>query len=624
MKKRILCRLLSMSITVFMAAGCSPVQALGAVSDSGSPGMNQSAVWTDEEYIRGELRIELSGMKEWYEAYRNSRTEMSGEMEEETEEITDPASGGEFLSEDIFSDNETDSEIPGETQGETETQSESEAEILQDDMEIFEADFSEESFSGGILTGATLPGFLKKNIRASNMSDFFEPGESDTEVMLVTRISQYFQVTGEELPKAYTVTEALYPGNDGGLERASEVVCRILPERMNENIITVKIPVILREEYRDHAGARNIPVHYRGVTENKEQIEDAVSDATAYLVLCGNGRKELIIQDHSEPVLEIPAAAYDYTVSVNMETETPKPGQTLRYQVNITNTGLKPFPMISLESSLMPDFLTGIWSLGETDVSGQRAILTDLNVGESRQITCLVNVPEDFSESEITNTITAFAQKDTESEEPVVRSGYLRTEVTPLKVDFTVHKTADRTSAAPGDTITYQICIRNTGERTLHSVLSTERFQTENIRAYFLEQEGVLLSSDKTQALISQIPPGEVFSLEAEVILPETLTDSELINQVLVRTRETGDTVVEASSGVQIMELSPSPVVEDSGRESDSAEGKESSIYGQIPPKTSDDSQPFLWAILLGVSFLLFGVSLAAFWKKDKNEKRKH
>ncbi len=74
-----------------------------------------------------------------------------------------------------------------------------------------------------------------------------------------------------------------------------------------------------------------------------------------------------------------------------------------------------------------------------------------------------------------------------------------------IKAAFEVEKTADRTQAYPGDTITYQICIRNTGERTLHSVLSTERFQNAGILAKFVQKEGVTLSNNGTQALIPQI-----------------------------------------------------------------------------------------------------------------------
>lgn len=81
-----------------------------------------------------------------------------------------------------------------------------------------------------------------------------------------------------------------------------------------------------------------------------------------------------------------------------------------------------------------------------------------------------------------------------------------------LKAAFEVEKTADRKETYPGETITYQICIRNTGERTLHSVLSTERFLNANIQAQFVQKEGVTLNSTRTQALIPQIAPGEAFA----------------------------------------------------------------------------------------------------------------
>ena len=86
-----------------------------------------------------------------------------------------------------------------------------------------------------------------------------------------------------------------------------------------------------------------------------------------------------------------------------------------------------------------------------------------------------------------------------------------------LKADLSVKKTADKETAAPGETVTYQICIVNTGEKTLHSVVGTERFQAAGIHAQFLEQEGVTLNSSRTKAMIQQIPPGEAVSLQAVV-----------------------------------------------------------------------------------------------------------
>ena len=65
------------------------------------------------------------------------------------------------------------------------------------------------------------------------------------------------------------------------------------------------------------------------------------------------------------------------------------------------------------------------------------------------------------------------------------------------------------------------LCIRNTGEKTLHSVLSTERFLNANIQAQFMPKEGVTLNSTRTQALISSIAPGEALGLYAVVTIPQ-------------------------------------------------------------------------------------------------------
>lgn len=600
MKNRILCRLLSFGMAALMSAGiaaCCPFEKIyGAEMNPGILRINQNAAWTEEENFRGELTVEISGLKAWLDAYKNSGTEIPEEISGAITATPTPTLAEGFSSEGEAAEvpGKEPIEIPTETPRESMTAGEKDEEYFVPDQETLPSGVSFVKFSDGI----------EMEMGKDNA---FIPAEDDIKLMLVTRISKYFQVDEETFPESNAVREALYPGQDGGLEVLTEVVCPVSTENVTENACVVEIPLILREEYRYCETARILPVHY-----DKPDIHQEAGSETekgTFLAAVRNGTMETIIKDDSDISLETVAAPADYTISVEMETETPRPGQTLKYLVNITNTGRQPLPLISLESSLEPDSVSGVWDSNdnqETDISGKRAIITDLKVGETRQMACEVKLPEELTETEVTNTITASAQKMTESEEPVVRSDSLKTAVTPLIIDFTVNKTADRTTAGPGDTITYQICIRNTGERTLHSVLSTERFQEENIKAYFLEKEGVLLNSDKTQALISRIPPGEVFSLEAEVALPEKLKSSELINQVLVRTRETGDTITEASSGVKILEISASPLPEQPGTKNQGSTSADYEGSGGVSdaPKTSDDSNPLLWAVLLVLTFL--------------------
>ncbi len=77
-----------------------------------------------------------------------------------------------------------------------------------------------------------------------------------------------------------------------------------------------------------------------------------------------------------------------------------------------------------------------------------------------------------------------------------------------------------------GETVTYQICIVNTGENTLHSVVGTERFQAAGIHAQFLGA-GRCNNSSRTKAMIQQIPPGEAVSLQAVVKIPGKSSGSE-------------------------------------------------------------------------------------------------
>ena len=68
-------------------------------------------------------------------------------------------------------------------------------------------------------------------------------------------------------------------------------------------------------------------------------------------------------------------------------------------------------------------------------------------------------------------------------------------------------------------------------------MLTTEKFRTENIPVHFLEKEGVILDSTRTKALVSQLPPGQSVSLQAEIVIPEDIKSSKLINEVEVVTK---------------------------------------------------------------------------------------
>ena len=179
------------------------------------------------------------------------------------------------------------------------------------------------------------------------------------------------------------------------------------------------------------------------------------------------------------------------------------------------------------------------------------------------------------------------------------------------EASFEVTKTADRSVAVPGDKILFQICIRNTGERTLHSVVTTERFQLGNVPVQFLEKEGVVLNKSKTKARIERIEPGKAAGLQAMVTLPENLKEQELLNEVTVTTLETGEQVMTSQAKIQIR-AAEEVETEEAGRMSVDMDNSAVSHTGEsypasTHPKTGDPYQPFLWLAMIPGSVLAAG-----------------
>ena len=187
---------------------------------------------------------------------------------------------------------------------------------------------------------------------------------------------------------------------------------------------------------------------------------------------------------------------------------------------------------------------------------GNTAYIEKLEMSATKTLYLTVHLPEDrITAVSLKLTATAgkiSAENGTEETEEIVKNAELVTQIQALQAAFEVTKTADRSMAVPGDEIRFLICIRNTGERTLHSIVTTERFQLGNVPVKFLEKDGVRLNKSKTKAKIEQIAPGEAFGLEAVVTLPEGLEDQNLVNEVWVTTLETGEQTKIAQSEIQV------------------------------------------------------------------------
>lgn len=147
-------------------------------------------------------------------------------------------------------------------------------------------------------------------------------------------------------------------------------------------------------------------------------------------------------------VISSPAITLTKTVSDT----TAVPGQTVTFDVSLTNASSVP-----LTNVLLADPFLGIVDSFPT-----------LLAGETKVFTLEFIVPAQAPEGTVyTNVVTAVSDQ-TPGEKA-------QATVTVLGVPgIAITKTADATSAPPGDTVNYAIVVTNTGNTTLHNVLVTD------------------------------------------------------------------------------------------------------------------------------------------------------
>lgn len=305
----------------------------------------------------------------------------------------------------------------------------------------------------------------------------------------------------------------------------------------------------------------------------------------------------------------------DFLLTAENEQEKVRAGEILLYTVWVENTGETELQELTLQSSFGEE-QEAVWE----DWEGNPLIggsVDRLEIGERRAFYLKIPLTEDRT-APVRMNICASARY---SGGEIIRRLTDTVDIIALKAEFQVTKTADRTMAVPGDRIFFQICIRNTGERTLHSILTTEKLQTEGIPVQFEEKEGVTLNRSRTRALIGRIRPGHSFSLRAVVTVPEKAVPGELINQVTVMTKETGEYTAVSEAGVEIVREETEdtePVVEDHDTEKAVQESSSRPIASN--PRTGDRSETGLWTAAAVTAAITARVSVR---RRQGNERTK-
>lgn len=628
-----------------------------------APFIDQSVFWKDRESGQAELGIRIRGLNEWLSGRRFSEDKEKNEKwDDELQEIEDPSVEQEedieqeLPEDDLQQEEETEQELPEDDwQQEEETEQELPEDDLQQEEEIEQElpedgdDLQQEEKTeqelpvdkvvegSGIemeeeyehveqlASGETVQpedeeqektGPLTPEGTSSGEENVGDKEECESEeipkLTLVTYISEYFVPETDSVSENMSAQQISVRSQNGETAEITKLESVLSVEQDGQDEIFFRIPLILRQEYRFPAEKSSYPV------TQEEPLQKNRSGAGTFLLTEENG-EALVIAEGISPMLDVEAAEADMELSVTAQNEKMKAGQTIRYQVEIANTGKLDLADIRLTSSFSCPKIRQLWEDAEGLLTeGTVAEFAELKAGESRSF--YVQAPLlDEQEKDLEHQVEAEARVKDRPEEVIRKNASVINGLEALKADLSVKKTADKETAAPGETVTYQICIVNTGEKTLHSVVGTERFQAAGIHAQFLEQEGVTLNSSRTKAMIQQIPPGEAVSLQAVVKIPEKTADQKLFNQVTVTSKETGERLMEASASVMVkgeVTITPEEGLPLQGDDQDLATGQtQLARAASTHPKTGDDTRRELWT-LLAVTALV--TVLGGIWLRKK------
>ena len=580
-----------------------------------APFIDQSVFWKDIESGQAELGIRIRGLNEWLSVRRFSEDKEKNEKwDDELQKIEDPS---------VEQEEEIEQELP---EDDLQQEEKAEQELPMDKVvegigiemeegyehveqlasgETVQPEDEEQEKTGPLTPEGTSTG-------GENVGN--EEGESEEtqKLTLVTYISEYFVPETDSVPKNMAAQQISVRSQSGEDTEITKLESVLNVEQNGQDEIFFRIPLILRQEYRFPAEKSSYPV------TQEEPLQKDCTGAGTFLMTEENG-EELVIAEGISPMLDVEAAEADMELSVIAQNEKMKAGQTIRYQVEIANTGKLDLADIRLTSSLSCPKIRQMWEDAEGLLTeGAVAEFAELKAGESRSF--YVQAPLlDEQEKDLEHQVEAEARVKGRAAEVIRKNATTINSLEALKADLSVKKTADKENAAPGETVTYQICIVNTGEKTLHSVVGTERFQAAGIHAQFLEQEGVTLNSSRTKAMIQQIPPGEAVSLQAVVKIPERTADQKLFNQVTVTSQETGERSMEASASVMVkgeVAITPEEGLSLQGDDQGPASGQiQMARTASTHPKTGDDTRRDLWT-LLAVTALV--TVLGGIWLRKK------
>lgn len=197
----------------------------------------------------------------------------------------------------------------------------------------------------------------------------------------------------------------------------------------------------------------------------------------------GNNEVTTTVTNECEPEPE-PQPGYD--ISKSVDKTTAKPGDTLTYTIIAKNTGEVDLTNVKIVDQL-PAYYSNATEKVEAPsevtgsiVKGGELTIAKLPVGQSATITVSYVVKSadelECGDTTVKNQVSGTTDQDqteddnNNNETTTVVTNECEPEPEP-KPGYDISKSVDKTTAAPGDTLTYTIVVKNTGEVDLTNVV---------------------------------------------------------------------------------------------------------------------------------------------------------
>jgi uncharacterized repeat protein (TIGR01451 family) len=195
------------------------------------------------------------------------------------------------------------------------------------------------------------------------------------------------------------------------------------------------------------------------------------------------------------------------------------PGAQVEYQLSYTNKGDGPATGVTIGETV-PDNTTLVSCSDACDYTSTTAgsavswTIGTVAAGASVPVTMIVQIDDSFTQNSI--TITNVASADSATEEPVASDEV--TVTLDADPDWLVTKTASKTVATVGDTVTYTIVVKNVGEGPGATSVPDE-FDADHLQ---ILTEGLVNDGDTLTFTTGTLNPDEEqsFSYDAKVIGP--------------------------------------------------------------------------------------------------------